>query len=130
MNPLLSLGPVLRTLFRSMLQMSADLDVDADRRAKWGHICEHLSNFPLQARNGKTVFRYSEKGMAMVRRQYAWASITSSPPAQSAWTATRSSWKSAATRSRKWRRWHDGNGFSSWYTACARVGYDPQTILD
>jgi hypothetical protein len=26
-------------------------------------------------------------------------------------------------------RWHDNNGFSSWYTACARVGYDPKTIL-
>jgi hypothetical protein len=26
-------------------------------------------------------------------------------------------------------RWHDNNGFSSWYTACARVGYDPQTIF-
>jgi hypothetical protein len=27
------------------------------------------------------------------------------------------------------RRWADYNGFSSWYTACARVGYDPKTIL-
>jgi hypothetical protein len=27
-------------------------------------------------------------------------------------------------------RWHDDkNGFSSWYPACARVGYDPKTIL-
>ena len=26
-------------------------------------------------------------------------------------------------------RWHDNNGFASWYTACARVGYDPRTIL-
>jgi hypothetical protein len=27
-------------------------------------------------------------------------------------------------------RWHDQNGFSSWYTACARVGHDPKTILE
>ena len=26
-------------------------------------------------------------------------------------------------------RWIDGNGVSSWYTACARVGYDPAQIL-
>jgi alpha-L-fucosidase 2 len=26
-------------------------------------------------------------------------------------------------------RWTDNNGFSSWYTACARIGYDPKTIL-
>ena len=26
-------------------------------------------------------------------------------------------------------RWTDYNGFSSWYTACARIGYDPTTIL-
>ena len=69
LNPLLSLG-LLRTLFRSLLQMSADLNVDADRRPKWRHICEHLSDFPLQERNGRTVFRYSEKGMAWCRQQH------------------------------------------------------------
>ena len=26
-------------------------------------------------------------------------------------------------------RWNDYNGFSSWYTACVRVGYDPNAIL-
>jgi hypothetical protein len=26
-------------------------------------------------------------------------------------------------------RWADYNGFSSWYTACARIGYEPAVIL-
>jgi hypothetical protein len=26
-------------------------------------------------------------------------------------------------------RWRDNNGMSSWYTACARIGYDPEKIL-
>jgi hypothetical protein len=27
-------------------------------------------------------------------------------------------------------RWTDNNGFSSWYSACARIGYDPKRILE
>ena len=63
MNPILSLG-LVRTLFKNMIAMSEELGVDADKRAKWQDILDKLSAFPLQERGGKTVFRYSEKGMA------------------------------------------------------------------
>ena len=49
---------------RICVQMSKDLGVDADRRAKWQDICDKISAFPTQERGGKTVFRYSEKGTA------------------------------------------------------------------
>jgi alpha-L-fucosidase 2 len=48
--------------------MSKDLGVDESRRAKWQDIFEKMSAYPTQERNGKTVFRYSEKGTAWVGR--------------------------------------------------------------
>ncbi|MCX6880399.1 MAG: hypothetical protein NTW21_42325 [Verrucomicrobia bacterium] len=42
-NGVLSLG-LVRTLFRSMLKFSQDLDTDADRRPKWQHILKHLKD--------------------------------------------------------------------------------------
>ena len=124
MNPLLSLG-LVRTLFRNMLTMSEDLGVDAERRAKWQDICERISAFPLQERGGKTVFRYSEKGMAWcdgntlgIQHIFPAGAIglDSDPKLLEICHNT------IAAMS----RWHDNNGFSSWYTACARVGYDPE----
>jgi alpha-L-fucosidase 2 len=38
--------------------------VDSDRRAKWQHIIDHISAFPTEDRNGKTIFRASETGGA------------------------------------------------------------------
>ena len=127
MNPLLSLG-LLRTLFRNLASMSEDLNVDAHRRPTWQHICEHLSEYPLQEHNGKTVFRYSEQGMAWCGSNTlgihhifpAGAIGLDSDPRLL--EICRNTIDAMA-------RWHDGNGFSSWYTACVRVGYDPKTIL-
>ncbi|MCX5653165.1 MAG: hypothetical protein NTY65_00720 [Planctomycetota bacterium] len=127
MNPLLSLG-LVRTLFKNMLVMSADLGVDENRRAKWQDICEKISPFPTQERNGKTVFRYTEKGMDWCDNntlgiQHIFPAgaigLDSDPKLLE---ISRNMVDAMA-------RWEDGNGSSSWYTFCARIGYDPQTIL-
>ena len=127
LNPLLSLG-LVRTLFKSLLQLSADLDVDAEHRAKWQDICDKISAFPLQERGGKTVFRYSEKGMA-------WCDGNTLgihhifPAGAIGLDSDPKLLEICHNMIEAMHRWHDGNGFSSWYTACARVGYDPKTIL-
>ncbi len=126
-NPVLSLG-LLRTLFGNLPAMSEELGVDAGRRAKWRHISEHLSAFPLQERGGKTVFRYSERGMAWcdgntlgIHHIFPAGAIgLDSDPATL--RVCRDTIDAMA-------RWADYNGFASWYSACARVGYDPETIL-
>ena len=126
-NPLLSLG-LVRTLFVNMLAMSRELGVDEDRRGKWQDILERLSGFPVQERNGRTVFRYSEKGMAWndsntLGIQHIFPAGAIGLDSDPKLLAISRNMIDAM------QRWSDGNGFSSWYTACARVGYDPKRIL-
>ena len=127
MNALLSLG-LVRTLFRSLVDMSKELGADAGRREKWQHIHDHLSQFPLQERSGKTVFRYSEKGQDWFPSntlgiQHIWPAgaigLDSDPKLLEICRNTIT----------VLGRWVDGNGFPTFYTAAARVGYDPSVIL-
>ncbi len=126
-NPILSLG-LVRALFKNMLPMSEALGVDADRRAQWQDILDKLSAFSLQERHGKTVFRYSEKGMDWcdgntLGIQHIFPSgcigLDSDPKLL----------EISRNMIDAMHRWTDINGFSSWYTACARVRYDPKRIL-
>jgi hypothetical protein len=127
MNPILSLG-LVRTLFKNMLAMSAELGVDADKHAKWQDILDKLSAFPLQERGGKTVFRYSEKGTAW------WDGNTLGiqhifPAGAIGFDSDPKLLEICHNTIDAMNRWTDYNGFSSWYTACARVGYNPGVIL-
>jgi alpha-L-fucosidase 2 len=127
MNPILSLG-LLRTLFGNVITMSAELGADAERRARWQDIVQKLSAFPVQERDGRTVFRYSEKGMGWCNDntlgiQHIFPSGTIG--LGSDLNVLEISRNTIAAM----HRWHDNNGFSSWYTACARIGYDPGLIL-
>jgi len=127
LNPILSLG-LVRNLFKNLIVMSKDLGVDEARRAKWQDIQDRLSAYPLQERNGKTVFRYTEKGLAWWKDntlgiQHIFPSDTigldSDPKLL----------EISRNTIDEMSRWADYNGFSSWYTACVRVGYDPKIIL-
>ena len=127
-NGLLSLG-LVKTLFKQMIPMSEALGVDADKRAKWRDIVEKLSAFPLQEKNGKTVFRYTEKGMEWhggntlgIQHIFPAGAIglDSDPKLL----------EISQNMVNAMNRWKDPNGSSSWYTACARVGYDPKKILN
>lgn len=127
MNGILSLG-LLRTLFSNMIPMSEALGVDADKRAKWQDILDKLSPYTLMERNGKTVFRYSEKGMEWcdgntlgIQHIYPAGAIglDSDPKLLEV----------SRNMVEVMHRWQDDNGRSSWYAACARVGYDPKKIL-
>ncbi len=127
MNAVLSLG-LVRVLFENMIPMSEALNLDADMRPKWRDICEKLSDYPTQQRDGKTVFRYTEKGMAWcdsntlgIQQIYPAGAIgLDSDP-----RLLEISRNMIAAMG----RWADFNGSSSWYAACARVGYDPEMIL-
>jgi len=127
MNPILSLG-VVRNLFKNLIAMSRDLGVDEARRVKWQDILDKISPFPLQERNGKTVFRYTEKGLDWwndntlgVQHIFPCDTIgLGSDPKLL---------KICHNTVDEMARWADYNGFATWYTVCARIGYDPKTIL-
>ena len=127
MNPLLSLG-LVRMAFRALLDMSKELGVDAGRRAKWQHILDHMSDYPLQERDGKTVFRYSEKGQPWFRSntlgiQHIWpAGAIGLDSAPKLLEVARNTHAALG-------RWRDHNGFPTFYTAAARIGIDPKLIL-
>jgi len=126
-NPILSLG-LVRNLFKNLIHMSKDLSVDESRRAKWQDILDKLSAYPLQERNGKTVFRYTEKGLDWWKDntlgiQHIFPCDTIGLDSDPKLLAI------CHNTINEMSRWADYNGFSSWYTTCARIGYDPKIIL-
>jgi alpha-L-fucosidase 2 len=66
MNSCLSLGLVRNALLLA-LDLSKEMNINADRCDKWNHILKHLSNYTFQEKDGKKVFRYTEKGKAWWR---------------------------------------------------------------
>jgi hypothetical protein len=127
LNPILSLG-LVRNLFQHLLPMSEELGVDENRRARWRDILARLSEFPVQERGGQTVFRYAEKGTAW------WNDNTLGiqhifPAGDIGLDSDPKLLEISRNMINAMNRWADYNGFSSWYTACARVGYDPKVIL-
>ncbi|MCJ8011518.1 hypothetical protein MUG84_07115 [Paenibacillus sp. KQZ6P-2] len=127
MNPLLSLG-LIRSVFKGLLDMSKELSLNSERREKWLHILEHISDLPTYERDGKTIFRLTEQGRDWwpdntLAIQHIWPAgaigLDSDPKlleiAQNTITVL--------------NRWTDYNGFPTIFTAAARVGYDPEIIL-
>lgn len=126
-NPLLSLG-LVRMVMRLALDMSEALGADLERREKWRHILGHISAFPTQQRDGKTVFRYSERGMDWcdsntlgIQHIYPAGEIGLESDPELLAIA-----KNTVSALNGWR---DFNGMSSFYPAAVRVGLDPELIL-
>ncbi|WAC09248.1 glycosyl hydrolase family 95 catalytic domain-containing protein [Dyadobacter pollutisoli] len=128
MNPILSLG-LVRNAFNLMLDLSTTLKIDQDRRAKWNDILEKLSHFPVQERNGKKVFRYTEKGVDW------WVNnglgIQHIYPSNA---ITLDSGEELLTLARNtitdMQRFQDHNTGSSFFMAAIRVGYDPGVVFN
>lgn len=127
-NPILTLG-LLRNTFDLALDMSRELDVDADRRKMWRHILDHLSGFSTQERDGKTVFRYTERGTAWwgdntlgIQHIYPGNAIgLDSDPILL---------EVSRNTIHVMQRWLDFNGTNSLFPAAVRVEYEPVLILD
>ncbi len=127
-NPILTLG-LLRNSFDLVIDMSQALKVDAPRRGKWKQILANLADFPVQERNGKTVFRYTSEGPVWVdgntlgiQHIYPGNAIT----LDSALALLEISRNTFAAMN----RWQDGNGSNSYFPAAVRAGIDPGIILE
>lgn len=127
-NPILSLG-LVRNTFSLMLDLSAALKVDKERQAKWKDILDKLSPFPVQERNGRKVFRYTEKGVDWWENNGL--GIQHIYPSNA---ISLDSGDELLTLSRntvdEMKRFQDANTSSSFFMAAIRVGYDPRIVLD
>ncbi|OCT15171.1 hypothetical protein A8709_13790 [Paenibacillus pectinilyticus] len=127
MNPILSLGFV-RMIFKSLLELSQELGIDSDRHAKWHHILEHLSPYPVFQKNDKTLFRLTEEGMAWNNRG-ALAIQHIYPAGVLGLDSTPELLNIALDTLEELNRWSDYNAFTTYYPAAVRVGYNPRIIL-
>ena len=125
-NPITSLG-LVRNAFRLALDMSQELGVDKEHRAKWEDILARLSDYPTQEHNGKTIFILTEKGPVM------WGSNTCHlqhiyPAGQIGLDSDPKLLQIARNTLEAYPRWFDGNASNSFFPTAARIGYNPAAI--
>lgn len=127
-NPILELG-FIRMLFSTIIAVSETLGVDEDRREKWNHILTHISDYPTMEKNGKTVFRLTEKGLDWVdgnflvmQHMYPAGMIGQDSDKKLLEIAKDSFWMT--------ERWEDSNAFCSYYPCAVRLGVDSDLVLD
>ncbi|UUZ95050.1 hypothetical protein LJK87_11400 [Paenibacillus sp. P25] len=127
-NPILSLGFV-RMILTAMLKLSEELGTDSRRRPKWRHILDHLSEYPLMERGGRTVFRLTEEGRDWgLRNSLAVQHIF--PAGVIGLDSSPELLEIARNTVDEMQRWSDFNAFPTYYAAAVRVGYDPCVILE
>lgn len=125
-NNLLSLG-LVRMLFKCLLDMSEELGLEEDKRAKWRHIIAHISDFPTFELNGKKVFRLTERG-------HEWNDSNSLciqhiyPAAQIGFESPEDVLETARNTLCADDRRMDGNAFCSVFPCAARIGVNPDEI--
>jgi len=128
MNPVLSLG-LVRYVFSLIIDVSNALHLNENKIGSWKNILDHISQFPTQIRNGKKVFRYTEKGMDWyqgnglgIQHIYPADAITLDSNTELLTTARNTI--------DEMQRWVDNNTSSSFFMAAIRVGYNADTIYD
>lgn len=126
-NPLLSLG-LIRALFRGLLDICEAFGLDSPKREKWRHVLEHISDFPTMERNGSTIFRLSEEGMAWndgnslgIQHIYPTGCIGLDSPARLR--------RIAEDTFAELDRWDDYNAFPTYFSAGVRLGVPSEEIL-
>jgi hypothetical protein len=124
-----SLG-LLRSCLKATLEMSRELGVDADKREKWQHILDHLSGYTTYDRNGKKVFRYSEEGRDFAN--ICGPGIQHIYPGEVVGLESSPEMQKIAINSfiEHPNRWTCKNHTMSFYPGMARVGYEPEAILE
>lgn len=127
-NPILSLG-LIRDAFELVIDLSSALQADEDRQLKWKDMLSKLSAFPVQMRNGKKVFRYTEEGVDWWNDNGL--GIQHIYPANAITLASNEDLLTVARNTiGEMQRWRDMNTTSSFFMAATRVGFDSSVIMD
>ncbi|MDR1561829.1 MAG: hypothetical protein LBS54_01910 [Dysgonamonadaceae bacterium] len=126
-NPILSLGFVRQTM-QTALDMSELLGKDADRRDKWTHIRDNIAESPLMERDGKTVFRLSERGFDLCDGNSL--ALQHIYPGEQVGLGSPPKTLEIARNTIKYKNFLDGNASNSIFPTAVRIGLDPDTITE
>ncbi|GAO44537.1 glycosyl hydrolase family 95 catalytic domain-containing protein [Flavihumibacter petaseus] len=135
---------LLKMFYKGILEMSAFLQVDQDKRAKWEHIQQHLYPVPLAVSNGMTRVKAAERGTSSGSEgrtkpgfgrvsAYAWVfpsditGVRSTPEFAEILRKEIGRWDSLPGGDATWNNL--GNGFETYFTTAIRVGYDPEAVI-
>ena len=145
-NPTISLG-LCRMLFAGIIEMSCFLQADADRVEKWEHILTHLSEIPTVEVDGAIRIKACEGGTGSGSRTAPGFGRVMMHglvfPSGVCGTVTDAAfakilldevyrWDTDTTKYTGWKDadWsNQGNGFETYYTSAARLGYDGKSLL-
>lgn len=127
-NNLLSLG-LVRMVFSTLLDISKELDTDADKRKKWQHILDNISQYPTFHKKFKKVFRYTEKGMPWHNSNFLCLQHVY-PVSQVDLNKDAEILKTAKNTFSINNRWFDDNAANSIFPCAVRLGLDPHLILE
>ncbi len=127
-NAINSLG-LVKLLFNGVYDMAKELDLNAEKYAVWEDIIENLSDFPTFIKKGKKCFRYSKRGIRWrdentVGLQHIY------PASQIGLSSGEKLLKIAKNTYFMNDRRLDDNGSNSYLPAGARIGVDPEFVLE
>ncbi|MGN0521422.1 MAG: glycosyl hydrolase family 95 catalytic domain-containing protein [Eubacterium sp.] len=126
-NSLLSLG-LVRMVFKTLLDISRAIDIDSDKREKWQHILEHISDYPTFRKKFKKVFRYTEKGMAWNNGNFLCLQHIY-PAGQINFREDKKMLEISRNTFFMNDRWCDDNATNSIFPCAARLGIKPSLII-
>ena len=127
-NAINSLG-LVKLLFKGVCDMAKELDPQTDKLAVWKEISDNLSDFPTFIKHGKKCFKYSKRGIRWrddntVGLQHIY------PASQIGFSSGEKLLKIARNTYFINDRRLDDNGSNSYLPAGARIGVDPQFIIE
>ena len=129
-NSIISLA-FIRTILKLSIDLSTTLDEDEKERGKWHYILAHLSAYPTQVNNGKTIFRRTE--IDNPPRHKISGVNTSVAPIYPGGAVDLGSDPKLLEISRNTiatvTNWTSLNGESSLFPSAVRAGYDPGIVL-
>ncbi len=127
-NAALSLG-LVKLLFKGVYDMSKELDLNTDKLAVWQEISENLSEFPTFIKHGKKCFKYSKRGIRW-RNENTVGLQHIYPASQIGFSSGEKLLKIAKNTYHINDRRLDDNGSNSYLPAGARIGVDPEFLIE
>ena len=127
-NAINSLG-LVKLLFNGVYDMAKELGLNAEKYSLWEDIIKNLSDFPTFIKHGKKCFRYSKRGIRWrddntVGLQHIY------PASQIGFSSGEKLLKIARNTYFINDRRLDDNGSNSYLPAGARIGVDPEFLIE